>query len=150
MEAALGAPDQRAHEESAAYYLDRGRTLAADQRDREAVAALQRAIYLSPYDDEPHVLLGRLYARGGRPADAIDEFKVAIWCKETPAARLGLASGYLDAGDLAAARREAERALALDPNSTDAKAISSRKSAAAGVLTSPPAAWLIPAFARFN
>ena len=53
----------------------------------------------------------------------MDEFKVAIWCKETPAARIGLANGYLDAGDPAAARREAERALALDPNSAEARAI---------------------------
>jgi Tfp pilus assembly protein PilF len=135
LQAAIGAPDQRAHEETAAYYLDRGRSLVADGRDRDAVAALQRAIYLSPYDDEPHVLLGRLYARGGRTSDAIDEFKVAIWCKETPVARLGLASGYLDAGDPAAARREAERALALDPNSADARALL-KKIGGGGVLTS--------------
>ena len=63
LEAALGAPDQRAHEESAAYYLDRGRALFGEQRDRDAISALQRAIYLSPYDDEPHVLLARVYTQ---------------------------------------------------------------------------------------
>jgi len=78
-----------------------------------------------------------LYAKGGRSSDAVDEFKVAIWCKETPAARLGLASAYLDAGDAVAARREAERALALDPNSADARALL-KKIGGGGMLTSPP------------
>jgi tetratricopeptide (TPR) repeat protein len=136
LQAAIAAPDARAHEETATFYLDQGRTLAGLGRDREAVAALQRAIYLSPYDDEPHVILGRLYARGGRSSDATDEFKVAIWCRETPAARLGLARAYLDAGDAVAARREAERALALDPNSAEAKALL-KKIDGGAMLTSP-------------
>jgi len=49
---------------------------------------LRRAIYLVPYQDEPHLLLARLYQRGGRLTAAIEEFKVAIWCRETPAARV--------------------------------------------------------------
>jgi Tfp pilus assembly protein PilF len=133
---AMEAPDERAHEETATFYLDQGRTLAAAGRDREAVAALQHAIYLSPYDDEPHLILGRLYARGGRSSDATDEFKVAIWCRETPAARLGLSRAYLDVGDAVAARREAERALALDPNSAEAKALL-KKIDGGAMLTSP-------------
>jgi Tfp pilus assembly protein PilF len=136
LEAAIDAPAQRAQQETASFYLDQGRTLFDQQRDREATAALLRAIYLSPYDDEPHLLLGRIYGRSGRPTDAVDEFKVAIWCRETAAARLALAGAYLDAGDKAAAKREAERALALDPNSAEAKALL-RKIGAAGVLTSP-------------
>jgi Flp pilus assembly protein TadD len=136
LQAAITVPDERANEETATFYLEQGRSLAGAGRDREAVAALQRAVYLSPYDDEPHVILGRLYARGGRPSDATDEFKVAIWCRETPAARLGLARAYLDAGDAVAARREAERALALDPNSTEAKALL-KKIAGGAMLTSP-------------
>ncbi len=136
LQAAITAPDERAHEETATFYLNQGRTLAGAGRDREAVAALQHAIYLSPYDDEPHVMLGRLYARGGRTGDALDEFKVAIWCRETPAARLGLARAYLDAGNAVAARREAERALALDPNSGEAKALL-KKIDGGAMLTSP-------------
>lgn len=137
LEAALDAPGKRDHAETASYYLEEGRRLAAADRDRDAIAALARAVYLSPYDDEPHLLLGRLYAKGGRSSDAMDEFKVAIWCKETSAARLGLASAYLDAGDAVSARREAERALALDPNSADAKALL-KKIGGGGMLTSPP------------
>jgi tetratricopeptide (TPR) repeat protein len=136
LQAAIDAPEARAHEETATFYLDQGRTLTSAGRDREAVAALQRAIYLSPYDDEPHVMLGRLYARGGRTADALDEFKVAIWCRETPAARLGLAMAYLDSGDAVAARGDAARALALDPNSGEAKALL-KKIDGGAMLTSP-------------
>jgi tetratricopeptide (TPR) repeat protein len=136
LQAAMAAPDERAHEETATFYLDQGRSLAGAGRDREAMAALQHAIYLSPYDDEPHVILGRIFARAGRSSDATDEFKVAIWCRETSAARLGLARAYLDAGDAVAARREAARALALDPNSAEAKALL-KKIDGGAMLTSP-------------
>jgi tetratricopeptide (TPR) repeat protein len=63
LQAAMAAPDERAHEETETFYLDRGRSLAGAGRDREAVAALQRAIYLSPYDDEPHEAGGRQMRR---------------------------------------------------------------------------------------
>lgn len=136
LEAAIDAPAKQAHEETAAFYLNEGRRLATADRDREAIAALQHAVYLEPYEDEPHLLLGKVYARAGQTSDAMDEFKVAIWCRETPAARLGLASAYLDAGDATSARREAERALALDPNSTDARALL-KKIGGGDMLTSP-------------
>ena len=137
LEAALDAPGKRDHAETASYYLEEGRRLAGADHDRDAIVALERAVYLSPYDDEPHLLLGRLFAKSGRSGDAMDEFKVAIWCKETAAARLGLASAYLDAGDAVSARREAERALALEPESADAKALL-KKIGGVGMLTSPP------------
>ena len=82
---------------------------------------LQRAIYLAPYDSEPHVLLGRLLERGGRLAEAIDEFKIAIWAKETPEARVALGAALLENGDAAGARREAQRALTLQPDYAPAK-----------------------------
>ena len=132
LEAAIDAPERRDHEETATFYLDAGRKLATEERDREAMAALEHAVYLSPYDDEPH-LPGQagFYARGGRPADARStNFKVAIWCRETPAARLGLANAYLETGDRTSAKREAERALALDPESVEAKALLARRSEA--------------------
>jgi tetratricopeptide (TPR) repeat protein len=114
------APDPR---ETAVFFLERGRRLALEQNDRAAVADVRRSIYLAPYEHESHLLLGRLYQRGGRLADAIDEFKVAIWCRETVAARIALGTVYLDSGDRDAARREAERALVLEPRSVDARAL---------------------------
>src|SRR4029079_19250165 len=71
--ATLAAPAQRGQQETASFYLDRGRKLFEEQRDREAIPELQRAIYLAPYDNEPHMLLGKLLERGGRLSEAIDE-----------------------------------------------------------------------------
>jgi Tfp pilus assembly protein PilF len=108
---------------TAAFHLDQGRKLYASNSDRDATNELKRAIYLAPYEDEPHLLLGRIYERGGRLADAIDEFKVAIWCKETAAARVALGTALLESGDKDAAKREGDRALILDPQSADARAL---------------------------
>ena len=120
-------------------YLIRGQNLSKAGQDLEAVIDLRRAIYLAPNDDQAHLALGRLYHRTGRLADAIDELKVAIWCRETAAARVALGSAFLDSGDRDAARREATRALAMAPDSADARELMRRidgGSAAIGVLTS--------------
>jgi len=120
--AALAAPAQRDQSETAKFHLDRAKTMIGQGRDREAIVDLRRSIYLAPYEDEPHLLLGRAYQRAGRVGEAIDEFKVAIWCRETAAARVALGSALFDSGDRDAARREFERALALSPESADARA----------------------------
>jgi tetratricopeptide (TPR) repeat protein len=122
----IGNPAQRDQRETAAFHLANGRRLVVAKRDREAVQELRRAIYLSPYEDEPHLLLGEVYRRGGRLQQAIDEFKVAIWCRETAAARLQLAAALLESGERADARVEAQRALALAPNSTEARQLLQR------------------------
>jgi Tfp pilus assembly protein PilF len=119
--AVAAAPAQRDQQQTAAFHLERGRTLMGEYRDREALNELRRAVYLAPYEDEPHLLLGKLYERAGRLGEAIDEFKVAIWCRETVQSRLALAAALLESGDREAARREVERAIALDPKSTDAR-----------------------------
>jgi tetratricopeptide (TPR) repeat protein len=102
-------------------YLVRAQNLARSGQDLEAMVDLRRAIYLAPYDDQAHLALGRLYQRTGRLADAIDEFKVAIWCRETAAARVALGSALLESGDRDGARREADRALALAPDLADVR-----------------------------
>jgi Tfp pilus assembly protein PilF len=123
VDVALANPAQRDQQETAAFHLEQGRSFFNAQRDREATSELRRAIYLAPYEDLPHVLLGKIYQRGGRLNEAIDEFKVAIWCRDSAEARVALASALLDSGDKDAARREVDRALTLDPNSADAKAL---------------------------
>jgi len=123
VDANIANPAQRDQRETAAFHLDQGRALFNAERDREATSELRRAIYLAPYEDLPHMLLGKIYLRGGRLTEAIDEFKVAIWCRETADARVALAGALLESGDKDAAKREAERALVLDPSSADAKAI---------------------------
>jgi tetratricopeptide (TPR) repeat protein len=112
-------PAQKDQRETATFHLNNGRTLMAADRDREAINELRRAIYLAPYDDEPHLLLGQLYQRAGRLPDAIDEFKVALWSRETPAAHVALGRAYLEAGDRDAAKQEATRAQTLAPGLAD-------------------------------
>ncbi len=90
-------------------------------RDAEAISELQRAVYLSPYDNEAHLLLGRIYLRGGRLPDAIDALKISIWSSETAAARLTLADVYVKAGMLDEARAELRALLARDAANAEAR-----------------------------
>jgi tetratricopeptide (TPR) repeat protein len=126
LEATITSPAQRDLRELAAFHLERGRRFAEQDRDREAVAELRRTVYLAPYDAEAHLLLGRVYLRTGRVTDAVDAFKISVWSQETASARVALGEAYLQAGDLEGARREAERALTLEPESAAAKALRSR------------------------
>ena len=118
---AFASAARRDQTETAEFYLTRARSLVEENRDRDAMANLQRSIYLAPYQDEPHLLLGRLYERAGRTSEAIDEFKVALWCRETAAARIALGRAFVAVGDKDAARKELERALVLAPDSAEAK-----------------------------
>ncbi len=112
---------QREQQELAAFHLEQGRRLFEREQDREALAELRRAVYLSPYEARAHLLIGRIHLRAGRPTDAIDAFKISIWSQDQAPAHVLLAEAYLKTGDKAGARSEAQRALTLDPSSTDAK-----------------------------
>jgi tetratricopeptide (TPR) repeat protein len=136
-EAAIANPAQRDQQETAKFHLARGRRLFEERRDREALDELRRAIYLAPYEDEPHLLAGRLYQRAGRLNEAIDEFKVAIWCRETAQARLALGEALLEAGEKDAARREVDRALVLDPQSAAARELLKKIGGAGAALVLP-------------
>jgi len=112
---------QREQRELATFHLEQGRRLFDREQDREALAELRKAIYLSPYEAQAHLLIGRIHLRGGRPSDAVDAFKISIWSEDHAPAHVYLAEAYLKLGDAANARAEAQRALALDPSSADAK-----------------------------
>jgi tetratricopeptide (TPR) repeat protein len=120
---ALVRAEQRDQRELAAFHLDRGRRFFDREADRDAVAEIRRALYLSPYLAEAHLLLGRIYLRGGRTAEAIDALKIAVWSEETAAGHLALAEAYQKSRQHDHARKEAERALALDPQSAAARAL---------------------------
>jgi tetratricopeptide (TPR) repeat protein len=107
-------------------HYQQGRRLFDAGRDREALDELKRAVYVVPYDDQSHLLIGRIYHRTGRLAEAIDEFKVALWCRETSAGQAALGQALLDSGERDAARRAASRALALDPASVEARVLLAR------------------------
>ena len=75
VDAALGAAGQRDQRAIATFHLESGRRLFEQGRDEEAIAELRRTIFLSPYESEAHLLLGRIYltyrppARSHRRAD---------------------------------------------------------------------------------
>jgi Tfp pilus assembly protein PilF/TolB-like protein len=120
-DASVMTAGQRDQNELAKFHLDAGRRAFDRESDRDAVVELRRALYLSPYLAEAHTLLGRIYLRGGRVDEAIEALKIALWSDETAATHVLLAEAYLQAHDTAAARTEVDRALALDPKSTEAQ-----------------------------
>jgi Flp pilus assembly protein TadD len=112
---------QREQRELATFHLEQGKRLFDREQDRDALAELRRAVYLSPYEAQAHLLIGRIYLRAGRPADAIDALKISIWSQDQAQTHVYLAQAYLKIGDAGNARAEAQKALALDPSSADAK-----------------------------
>ena len=121
LETVLAANEQRDQAQLAKFHLDRGRRLFQQENDRDAAVELNHALYLSPYLAEGHLLLGRIHLRNGRVTEAIGAFKIAVWSAESAEAHAALGEAYRQARDLVAARAEADRALALDPESADAR-----------------------------
>ncbi len=109
------ATAQRDQRELASFYLDRARRLVEQESDREAIAELNRVLFLSPYDAEAHLLLGRVHLRAGRARDAIDALKISLWSAASADAHALLAEAYFETKDLAGARREAEQAAGDEP-----------------------------------
>jgi tetratricopeptide (TPR) repeat protein len=122
----IGLNEQRDQQELALFYLAGGRRFYERENDRDASAELERALYLSPYLADAHLLLGRIHLRNGRIREAIDEFKIALWSTETAAGHAALGEAYRQGKDLEAARVEAERALAIDPGLEEARALMAR------------------------
>ena len=121
VDSAIATTGQREQKELATFHLDRGRRFFEQGNNSEAVTELSRAIYLSPYEAAAHLLLGRIYLRTGETAAAINAFKIALWSQESAEGRIALAQAYIQMKDSASARTALERALALDPNSSEAK-----------------------------
>ena len=117
---------QRDQEALAAFHLDAGRRAYQREADREAIQELRRALYLSPYLAEAHLMLGRLHLRGGRAEEAVAALKIALWSEETVAAHVALAEAYLQVQDTASARSEIDRALVLDPKAEVALAVKAK------------------------
>lgn len=116
VEETLASSGQRDQRELAQFYYERGRRAYEQENDRDALAELNRALFLSPYMADAHLLIGRIHLRSLRFRDAVDALKIALWSSETAEAHAVLAEAYLGLKDDASARTEAQKALALDPS----------------------------------
>jgi tetratricopeptide (TPR) repeat protein len=123
---AIATTSQRDQQDVAQFHLERGRRLYQAEHDREAMAELQRAVFLSPYEAEAHLLIGRIHLRAGRPREAIAALKISIWSRDSAGAHAALAQAYLDLKDSASARAQAQRALAMQPDMPEAVALLKR------------------------
>ena len=90
LDAAVVKAEQSDQRAVAAFHLERGRRLFDEGRDEEAVGELRRTVFLSPYESEAHLLLGRIYLRTGRQQDAIDALTIAAWSDPASAAAKAL------------------------------------------------------------
>ena len=123
---AIVSTAQRDQADAAQFHLDRGRRLFDNEQDRDAMAELRRAVFLSPYEADAHLLIGRIHLRAGRPLEAVDALKISIWSRDGAPAHVALAEAYLQLKDPDNARLQVQRALALDPSSADAKRLMER------------------------
>ena len=122
----LMASGQRDQRELARFHLEAGQRMFQEERDRDALQELNRALFLSPYEAQAHLLVGWIHLRGGRLGEAIDALKISLWSEETAEAHAALAETYLATKDVAAARAEAERALAINPTEPTARRVMDR------------------------
>ncbi len=123
---ALMATEQKGQRELVAFHLERGRRYYEREIDGDALVELQRAVYLSPYQADAHLLIGRIHLRAGRLPEAINAFKIALWSEESAAGHAALGEAYRQARDLGAARREADRALEMSPGLSEATGLLER------------------------
>lgn len=117
---------QRDQRDLAQFHLERGRRLFESEQDRESMMELRRAVFLSPYEAEAHLLIGRIHLRAGRPREAVDALKISIWSRDTAAAHVAMADTYLRLKDMPQARAHVQKALTLDPSSAEARAVQER------------------------
>ena len=127
-----GHRDQRAARpaELARFYLDRGPApVPAGERPR-GHRELNRAIFLSPYEAEAHLLVGRIHLRNDRVREAIDAFKISLWSAETAGRTRRWAQAYLQAKDIGRGPRRSRRGRSRSiPSSAEASSFSAESTA---------------------
>lgn len=126
VETALAPNEQKDQADLAAFHADRGRRMFEQQQDVEAIKELRQSLYLLPYRADVHLLLGRIYLRAGRLAEATEALKIAIWSQDSADAHAVLGQAYLETKDVARARDELQKALQLDPKSADVRQLAAK------------------------
>lgn len=132
LDSVLSASAQRDRRDAAAFQLEAARRAYDAGADQEAIRAVQRALYSTPYDVEALQLLARAQARSGLVQEAITTYKIAIWSAESAALHVELGEVLLRARDGEAAGRAAERALVLSPGHPGALDLQRRAKASPG------------------
>lgn len=95
-----------------------GKLLVEAGKPKEAQAALERLLYISPLDQELHTTLGELSLVTGSPAKAIREFQVQLALKpiDMAGSHFNLAKALNAHGDKEKAKEEAFNALEAAPD----------------------------------
>lgn len=104
-------------------HLERGRDLFREQNDAEALTELKEAEKLEPQAPETHLLLARIYERGGQKEEAIREAELALAAPKPVDAHLLLAKIYLEQNKLPEARQHAQQALGIEPGNVAARSV---------------------------
>jgi tetratricopeptide (TPR) repeat protein len=125
LDTTLEPTEQKDQRDLAAFHADRGRWLFEQRQDAAAIDELKQSLYLLPYQADVHLLLGRIYLKTGRRAEAAEALTISLWSAESSAAHALLGEVYLAAKDLTRARAQLQKAQALDANDPDTRHLAS-------------------------
>jgi tetratricopeptide (TPR) repeat protein len=84
-------PGRSADAEASRAHAAKGESLLAAGDREGAISELARAALLDPYSTLPHRLLGRAHRLQGENEKALDELRMALWCRDDPALRREIA-----------------------------------------------------------
>ncbi|HSF19504.1 MAG TPA: FlgO family outer membrane protein [Vicinamibacteria bacterium] len=105
--------------ESMAALLD-ARTLRSRGRVEDAIQLLQKALYVEPSAGGLRRELAELHHEVGDLDSAASELSILVWAEPSVEAHIDLARLYLQMGEPKRALDQVERALEIDPESSDA------------------------------
>lgn len=116
-------PPAASRAEVIGFHLSRGTAYCEKEMWVEATDELRRVLYLDPYDGQARYLLARSYLELGDLNRALTEAKMSLWSDETPSAHILLSRILTQLGRKEEAQAEAQRALKIDPNNAEARAL---------------------------
>jgi Flp pilus assembly protein TadD/TolB-like protein len=117
--------------EHAAFHVERGGSLLSQGLPVEAEREFREAIILNPTDAGAHVGLAQVLERNGQPEQARNEANASVRLRQNAAAFVVLARLDLRENKTDAAAENVRRALALEPDNADARALERQLAAAA-------------------